>query len=194
MKKVRIAVFASGNGSNAINLFNFFKNNDTIEIGLLYSNNPLAKVIDLAIPYGIKTIVANNEKSNDSTFLTRTMEENEIDYIVLAGYLRLIPSAFISTYSNRIFNIHPSLLPKYGGKGMYGDHVHHAVLANKETISGISIHFVNEAFDEGRMLAQFSFDLKPADTLFEIKTKIAYLEQKYYPIVIENSINYDRVF
>lgn len=194
MKKVKIAIFASGNGTNANNLFNFFLNHDFIEIGLLYSNNAQAKVIDLAKPFGIKTIVASNEQSNDSEFLIQTMQDNQIDYIVLAGYLRLIPSAFIHSFSKRIFNIHPSLLPKYGGKGMYGDFVHKAVLNNKESISGISIHFVNEAFDEGRIIAQFSCDLLPSDTLFEIKNKIAYLEQKYFPLVIENTINYDRIF
>ncbi len=194
MKKVKIAIFASGNGTNANNLFNFFLNHEFIEIVLLYSNNAHAKVIDLAKPFGIKTIVASNEQSNDSEFLIQTMQDNQIDYIVLAGYLRLIPSAFIQSFSNRIFNIHPSLLPKYGGKGMYGDFVHKAVLNNKESISGISIHFVNEAFDEGRIIAQFSCDLLPSDTLFEIKNKIAYLEQKYFPLVIENTINYDRIF
>jgi phosphoribosylglycinamide formyltransferase-1 len=111
-----------------------------------------------------------------------------VTHVILAGYLKLIPAAFIAKYPNRIINIHPALLPNYGGKGMYGDHVHRAVLENKESHSGITIHVVNEQFDEGRFLAQFNCELSENETLETLRQKIHYLEYSYFPVVIEKTL------
>ncbi|MBB79287.1 MAG: phosphoribosylglycinamide formyltransferase [Crocinitomicaceae bacterium] len=188
MGKIKIAIFASGKGSNAINLISFFKNHNLIEVSFVLSNKADAPVLNSVKKIGLETKYYNKNKIEDGEFLTQVCKTAEIDWIILAGYLKLIPPKVVLTYKDKIINVHPSLLPKYGGKGMYGLNVHKEVLKNKEKESGITIHFVNEQFDKGRIIAQFYFEINPKDNLLEIERKIKQLEQKYLPIVIEKSI------
>lgn len=188
MSKIRIAIFASGKGSNALNIINHFKVNTEIEVAFVLSNKKDAPILEHAKSAGVQTYFFDNKQTADGAFLSSFCQEQNIDFIILAGYLRLIPSELIENYSNKIINIHPALLPKFGGKGMYGSNVHKAVLEAKETITGISIHFVNSEFDSGRLIAQFTCEVSENDTLEIIEKKIHLLEQAYYPIVIEKSI------
>ncbi len=185
MKKFQLALFASGNGSNALNLIAHFRNHERIEIAFLLCNCSDAPVVSKSKEQGISTIVCTNTEAAEATYLRNLCESYSINFIVLAGYLRLIPADFVSSFPNKIVNIHPSLLPKYGGKGLYGNHVHQAVLDAKEKESGISIHFVNEHFDEGALIAQFYCKVDLTDTLDSLRTKIQLLELYYYPLVIE---------
>ena len=188
MLKKRIAIFASGTGSNAINLIKHFKESETIEIGFVLSNRTSAPIVESANNLGVTVHCITNEQAADDAFLTSFCKERDIDWIVLAGYLRLIPAEFINSFSERIINLHPSLLPKYGGKGMYGANVHRAVLENREDETGITIHYVNQEFDKGRIIAQFRCALTPQDTLESVQKKIQFLEHSYLPIVIEQTI------
>lgn len=162
-----------------------FAGHPRIEVGILLSNKPDSPAIAFASSHGIPVINATNQEVADSQFLLNHCREYKINYIVLAGYLRLVPPGFIAVFADKIFNIHPSLLPKYGGKGMYGDHVHRAVLANQEPESGITVHLVNEVFDEGQKLAQFYCKLEKDDDLVALKKKIQLLEHAYFAVVIE---------
>lgn len=188
MSKKRLAIFASGKGSNALNIINYFHENSEIEIAFILSNKIDAPILEHAKSAGVKTYFFDNNQTADGVFLSSFCQEQKIDFIILAGYLRLIPAALVKDFSDKIINIHPSLLPKFGGKGMYGSKVHQAVLEAKEHTTGISIHFVNSKFDEGRMIAQFTCEIFPSDTLENIETKIHLLEQNYYPFVIEKTI------
>ena len=188
MGKIKIAIFASGKGSNAINIISFFKNHNLIQVSFVLSYKANAPVLNSAKKIGVETKCYNKKLTEDGEFLTQVCKTAKIDWIILAGYLKLIPEKVISTYKDKIINIHPSLLPKYGGKGMYGLNVHKEVLKNKEKESGITIHFVNEKFDEGRIIAQFYCEIKPEDTLLEVEQKIKMLEQKYFPTIIQKSI------
>ena len=194
MSKTRLAIFASGKGSNALNIINHFTGNPEIEVAFILSNKKDAPILEHAKSAGVQTYSFDNNQTADGTFLSSFCQEQNIDFIILAGYLRLIPAELIENFSNKIINIHPSLLPKFGGKGMYGSNVHNAVIEAKETSTGISIHFVNSEFDSGRLIAQFTCEVQPADTLEIIENKIHLLEQAYYPIVIEKTIlNYSHV-
>ncbi len=194
MSKTRLAIFASGKGTNALNIINHFQGNSQIEVAFVLSNKKDAPILERAKLAGLKTFFFDNNQTADGAFLSSFCQEQNIDFIILAGYLRLIPATLIQHFQNRIINIHPSLLPKFGGKGMYGSHVHTAVIEAKETASGISIHFVNSEFDSGRLIAQFTCAIHPEDTLEIIENKIHLLEQAYYPIVIEKTIlNYSHV-
>ena len=155
MLKIRLAIFASGAGSNALNILRHFENNAHIEVAFLMTNRKESPLVLAAKTIAAPILVFDNEHVSDGEFLMDVCAEHKIDYVILAGYLRLIPKEFILNFKEKIINIHPSLLPDFGGKGMYGDNVHLAVLAAKAKNSGISIHFVDENFDEGRMLAQF---------------------------------------
>lgn len=188
MNKVRIAIFASGTGTNAINLIRYFKEHEQIEVSFVLSNKSDAPVLTSANDLGVHVLNFSNQEVADGDFLTRICRENKIDWIVLAGYLRLIPASFIQAFDGRIINLHPALLPKYGGKGMHGSHVHKAVIENKETTSGITIHFVNEEFDKGEIIAQFSCPVAPSDSAEDVAAKIHRLEQDHLPVVIENTI------
>ena len=188
MKKKRLAIFASGTGSNAINLIRHFSGHDAIEVGFVLSNKENAPVLASANELRMETLFFSNSEVSNGSFLIKLCEKHQIDYIVLAGYLRLIPSDFIEAFSEKIINIHPSLLPKYGGKGMYGSNVHNAVVENKETESGISIHYVNQKFDEGRIIAQFRCSISSSDTVNDLEGKIRSLEQNYLPIVVEKTV------
>ncbi|TAF79692.1 MAG: phosphoribosylglycinamide formyltransferase [Sphingobacteriales bacterium] len=187
MKK-RIAIFASGSGSNAQKIMEHFKKNDSIEVALVLSNNADAFVLQRADNFEVPTHVFDKHEFLQTNKLLNLLKTMHIDFIVLAGFLWLIPHYLLKAYPNKIVNIHPSLLPKYGGKGMYGDKVHLEVLKNKETESGITIHFVNEAFDEGEIIHQSHFKIDKTDDIEMIKFKGQQLEHLHYPRIIESII------
>lgn len=188
MQKQRVAIFASGTGSNAMNLIRYFEGNERIEISFVLSNRESAPIIESAQAVGMKVFYFPNDKVADGEFLTSFCKEHHIDWIVLAGYLRLIPVELIKAYPNRIINLHPALLPNYGGKGMFGRKVHEAVLAAKEAESGITIHFANDAFDEGEIIAQFKCDIETGDSVSDLERKIHELEHRHLPEVVEETI------
>lgn len=182
MKK-NIAIFASGTGSNAANLIQFFKNHPKGHVSLIVSSSEKAGVNNIARENGIPLVVITKAGYTDT--LPSILEENKIDLIVLAGFLWLIPRQVINRYEGRIVNIHPSLLPKYGGKGMYGSRVHEAVISSKESESGITIHLVNEHFDEGAPLHQEKCTVDPDDTPETLSKKIQKLEHQFFPLIVE---------
>lgn len=189
MKKLSVAIFASGTGSNALNLIQSFKDHERASISFVLSNKEDAPVVSSARALGASVKVISNEQANDGEFLTRMVSESKIDLIVLAGYLRKIPVELIEKYSEKILNVHPSLLPKHGGKNMYGDHVHRAVFEAGDRQSGITFHWVNEHFDEGRILAQFSTKLENVSHPDEIKAKIQAMEKEFFPVIVQAIIN-----
>ena len=182
MKKM--AVFASGTGSNAVNLVNYFSKKKTGEIALLLSNNPNAPVLEKMKTLGVPAIVVTKEAFQDSSYMLSLLNDYGISFIVLAGFLKMIPAYLIKAFENRMVNIHPALLPKYGGKGMYGMRVHEAVSAAKEKLSGITIHFVNERYDEGRIIERRACCVRE-DSAHTIAQKIHLLEQDHFPKVVE---------
>ncbi len=188
MKKVRIAIFASGTGSNAANMMDYFKNNDTVKIEFVLTNKQDAPVSEKTIERGVQLITCSNQEVDKLGFILGLCESKNIDFIILAGFLRKIPTDLIQRFKNKIINVHPSLLPKFGGVGMYGMHVHEAVKKAYETESGITIHYVSENFDEGQRIAQFFTSIQKSDTPQIIQHKIHLLEQMYFPFVIENEI------
>lgn len=185
----RIAIFASGRGSNARNIINYFENNPSISVSLILSNKQTAPVLDIGKQFDINTLVINRVDFYNSTELLDVFETEKIDFVVLAGFLWLIPSYLVNAFNNRIINIHPALLPKYGGKGMYGMNVHKAVYAAKEKETGITIHYVNEAYDEGNIIFQANCSLDAEDTPESIAQKIHQLEHANFPRVIEATID-----
>ena len=188
MIKFKLALFASGSGSNALNIINYFSSHSAIEIGFVLSNKKDAPIVEKAQKKGIEVLVFSNDEVADGLFLSKVCLEKGIDFIILAGYLRKIPSELLERYTEKMINVHPALLPKHGGKGMFGKHVHEAVLAAKEKESGITIHYVNEHFDEGKKIAQFYCFIDEKDTIESIQSKIQQLEQIYFPVVIEKTI------
>jgi phosphoribosylglycinamide formyltransferase-1 len=183
---VRIAVFASGSGTNAENIINYFESNKQIKVVYVLTNNKNAGVIERAERLKIYLKVFSKKELFSSEFANFLRQE--VDFIVLAGFLLKIPTDMIRFFPNKIINIHPALLPKYGGKGMYGMYVHNAVVANKEKESGITIHYVNENYDEGAIIFQKSVSVLPTDTPDDVAAKIHILEQKYFPKIIEETI------
>ncbi|PHR49856.1 MAG: phosphoribosylglycinamide formyltransferase [Fluviicola sp.] len=189
MRKHRLAIFASGNGSNAVRLIDYFENHESIETPVVLTNNKNAGVIERLENTPVKTLIIDNKQADDGECLINLMRENEIDFIVLGGYLRKIPAALISIYQDKIINIHPALLPKYGGKGMYGIHVHQAVKEANEPETGITIHLVNQNYDEGRILAQHMTSLSQDDNTIDIQRKVQGLEHEWFPKEIEKYID-----
>ena len=185
----RIAIFASGNGSNAENITRYFQERNTARVSLLISNNKKAFVLERAASLGIDNHVISRDDFKQPKNLLGLLKEKQIDFIVLAGFLWLIPSELILAFPQRIINIHPALLPKYGGKGMYGDYVHQAVSAAGETKSGISIHFVNQVYDEGAIIFQKSIEIKAGENPKKIAEKVHALEYEYFPQIIERVIS-----
>ncbi len=183
MKK--IALFASGNGSNAENIYNYFLGNPDIKIAMLVCNKADAGVWERFKNIDIEKILISKSDLSSNPFLQNL---HDIDFIVLAGFLLLIPKELIEQFENRILNIHPSLLPKHGGKGMYGQHIHKAVLENKDKETGITIHLVNEDFDKGEILFQAQIAMEEGETVESISKKIHALEQNSFPKVIESYI------
>lgn len=181
---IRLAIFASGEGTNAQSFIDFFKSKAGIAITLVVSNNPSAPVLQRAAKVGIEQLVIEREGFYKSGKYVEKIKE-KADFIVLAGFMWKVPENLIRAFSGKMVNIHPALLPKYGGKGMYGMHVHEAVIANKEKESGITIHFVNENYDEGRIIYQVSCEVKPNDTPVELANRIHGLEHNHYPATVE---------
>jgi phosphoribosylglycinamide formyltransferase-1 len=185
----RIAIFASGSGSNAENIFNYFKDNRNVTISLILTNNPNAFVIERAKKLEIESHVFTKSDFLKTDEILQVLAEKKIDLVVLAGFLLKIPENLTKAYPNKIVNIHPALLPKYGGKGMYGDNVHKAVVAAKETESGITIHFVNENYDEGEIIFQAKCPVLENDTYEDVAAKVHALEYEHFPKIIESIIN-----
>jgi phosphoribosylglycinamide formyltransferase-1 len=186
MKK--IIIFASGNGSNAENIVLKIKELSDFSVAAIFTNNPRAKVIERAHQLDIICHVFTKNQLN-SGLVSQLIAFEKPDLIVLAGFLWKVPESLTAAYPNQIINIHPALLPKYGGKGMYGHHVHEAVLANGEKETGITIHYVNEHYDEGQIIFQKSVDISPCQTADEIATKVQDLEYEYFPKVVLELLN-----
>lgn len=180
----RIAIFASGSGSNAENIAHYFAGNAEVQISLILTNNPQAGVIQRARKLHIPVVVFDRKTFYESDRILELLLNQGIDLIVLAGFMMLIPASLVEAFPSRMMNIHPALLPKYGGKGMYGHFVHEAVVAAGEKESGITIHFVNEFYDEGNVIAQFSCELEPGDNPEEVAVKVQKLEHEYFPKIV----------
>jgi phosphoribosylglycinamide formyltransferase-1 len=185
---IRIAILASGNGSNAQRIIEYFADNKDILFPFVITNKEDSYVRKRAESMGIPSIYISNSELKKGDSLLNLLIENKIDWVILAGYLLLIPSNVIKAFSNKIINIHPALLPKYGGKGMYGMKVHEAVIANSEKESGITIHFVNENYDEGDIIIQAKCSISDDDNPEILSQKIHFLEHEFFPKVIEDLI------
>lgn len=185
-----IAIFASGNGSNAESLTNHFNNGNTANVKLIVCNNKNALVLQRAKNLNIEALIMPKEHlcSENPVELLEILESRKIDYIILAGYLLKIPLALVNKYTHKIINIHPALLPKYGGKGMYGMNIHKAVVEAKEKETGITIHLIDEIYDNGEVIFQTSCSVEPDDTPEIVAKKISLLEQTYFPKVVEEYI------
>ncbi|MBR6877905.1 MAG: phosphoribosylglycinamide formyltransferase [Bacteroidales bacterium] len=184
----RISIFVSGNGTNLQRIAEYFKDNQEVEIVNVVCNNPKAYAIERAKNLGIPLRMITKKEFNSQEF-TEEMKALNLDLIVLAGFLWKIPSSLIQAHPQKIINIHPALLPKYGGKGFYGEHVHEAVVAAKEAHSGITVHYVDEVYDNGEIILQAHTKLDPNETPDTLAAKIHKLEQAYFPVVIETIIN-----
>lgn len=186
MKK--IAIFASGSGSNAENIIQYFAQKPQFCVKSVFCNVPDAYVLERVKKYRIPTFVFNREEFRNPDKVFRQLQEQEIDFIVLAGFLWLLPSFITTAWPNKIVNIHPALLPAYGGKGMYGHHVHEAVIAAGEKESGITIHYVNDHYDQGAIIFQAKCPVYPTDIPEELAARVHELEYKYFPQIIEETI------
>lgn len=186
----RIAIFASGNGSNAENICSYFKRSEDIQVSVILTNNSESGVVDRCRKLDIP-LISFSKNDLELKILLKLLDLH-IDYIVLAGFLLKIPLSIIQAYPDRIINLHPALLPKFGGKGMYGIHVHNAVIKAGESESGITIHCVSEEYDKGEILAQFRIPVDKTESPEELQTRIHELEYKYFPVVIESFINRDK--
>ena len=184
-KMTKLAIFASGNGSNAEQIIKKFDYTPLI-IKSIFTNNPDAFVIKRALKYNIPSYVFNKNELN--TEVLEKLKELRIDFIILAGFLLLMPQNIIQEYQNRILNIHPALLPKYGGKGMYGNKVHDLIKKSGDKETGITIHLVNEKYDDGKILFQTKCDISETDSIDDIAKKVHELEYKYYPKIIREYI------
>lgn len=184
----KIAIFASGSGTNTENIIKRCKENKKIEISAIFSNNKNAYVIQRAINHNIKHYIFSRTDFYNSENILNLLRENHIDFIVLAGFLWLIPENIIDLYPNRIINIHPALLPKYGGKGMFGNNVHNAVVENNESETGITIHYVNKEYDKGNIIFQAKCDVSPTDSPDDVAKKVHTLEYEHFPKVIQDTI------
>jgi len=180
-----IAIFASGSGSNAQQITEYFSTHPDIRVRLILSNNPDAYVLERSENMGIPSYLFNNKEFYTSESVLKVLQDYEISFLVLAGFLWLVPDYLLKAYPGRIINIHPALLPKFGGKGMYGEKVHQAVIQSGEKRTGISIHYVNEKYDEGEIIFQASFKIKPDDTPESIAERVHALEYRHFPEVIE---------
>ena len=195
MTKSRLAIFASGSGTNAEEIIRHFKQHDKTEVSLILSNNANAYVLERAKKFNVPTKVFTREQftagttsRNGNIEVLQWLKEKDITHIVLAGFMWLMPENIIQQYPNKIINIHPALLPKFGGKGMYGHHVHEAVKAAGEKETGITIHLVNEKYDEGKILFQAACPVSTDDSPEDIANKVHALEHQHYPEQIEKWI------
>lgn len=184
----RIAVFASGNGTNAENIIRYSQIENSFEVAAVFSNNPDAFVLQRAKNMGVETFFFDKNQFAESNFVFDKLMELKADWIILAGFLWMVPQNLVNRWNNRIINIHPALLPKFGGKGMFGMNVHNAVIESKETQSGITIHFVNDRYDEGDIIFQAICEVTKDDTPETLAQKVHELEYKYFPEVISQII------
>lgn len=189
MKKVNIAIFVSGSGTNCENLIQYFSGSQRINCALVVSNKADAYALTRAERLGVKTAVAPKAQLNEANFMMALLREYDIDFIVLAGFLPLVPTFLIDAYPRKIVNLHPALLPKFGGKGMWGHHVHEAVKASGETETGMTVHYVTPVCDSGEIIAQYRVALSPEDSADDIAAKEHELEMKYFPRVVSQVID-----
>lgn len=182
---IKIAIFASGSGSNAENIVNYFKNNLNVEITTIVSNKQDAFVHERAKKLKIESVTFSKSEFDTTDNVLNYLRKKEIDFIILAGFLLKVPQNLIEAYPNKIVNIHPALLPKHGGKGMYGDNVHKAVIAAGDAQSGITIHYIDENYDEGATIFQATCKVEPTDTYEDVANKVHALEYEHFPKVIE---------
>ena len=185
MKTTNVAIFASGNGTNCENIIKHFAGSEEVKIKFVLSNRSSAFALVRAQQLGVETIVVDSIQLKDESTMMDILQSHSIDYIVLAGFLPIVPSYIVNSFPNHIVNIHPSLLPKFGGKGMWGHHVHEAVKAAGEAETGITIHFVNDECDSGTIIKQFKVSLSPDDTAKDIEEKVHNLEMTHFPKVLE---------
>lgn len=186
MNVKKIAIFASGSGTNAQAIMDYFADNKYVKVDSLLSNNPRAYAVRRAQDFGVDTFIFNRQQFYNSGEIVEFLENRKVDLIVLAGFLWLVPENIISGFP--VINIHPALLPRYGGKGMYGMNVHQAVLKNKDPQTGISIHIVNKNYDEGEIIFQATCQVSPDDSPEDIAGKVHELEHKFFPSVIEKYV------
>jgi len=187
MKK--IAILASGSGTNAENLIHYFLTKPLGRVEIVLTNKPEAGVIQRAKSLNVETVVFNREQFYEGNEIVNILKERDIDMVVLSGFLWLVPSGLISAFEGRMVNIHPALLPKYGGKGMYGNHVHKAVVESGDTESGITIHYVNQQYDDGGIIFQAICEVLEGDTPEALAERIHALEYKHFPAVVERLLN-----
>ena len=185
----RIVIFASGSGTNAENLIKFFHNRENASVIQVLTNNPHAKVLDRAKKLKVSALSFNKIAFTETDDVLNILKSSQPDLIVLAGFLWKFPEAILKEFPNKVINIHPALLPKYGGKGMYGTYVHEAVVFNKEKETGITIHYVNEHYDEGAIIFQAKCDVNPSDTAEDVANKIHKLEMEHFPKVVVDLLN-----
>jgi phosphoribosylglycinamide formyltransferase-1 len=185
----RIVIFASGSGSNAENLIKFFHNRDNASVIQVLTNNPHAKVLDRCKTLKVSALSFNRIAFSKSEDILNILKGAQPDLIVLAGFLWKFPEFILNAFENKVVNIHPALLPNYGGKGMYGMNVHRAVVNNKETETGITIHYVNENYDEGAIIFQEKCNVSPTDSAEDIAEKIHLLEMEHFPNVVDKLLN-----
>ncbi|MFY0712237.1 phosphoribosylglycinamide formyltransferase [Seonamhaeicola sp. NFXS20] len=185
----RVVIFASGSGSNAENLIKFFQNRNNASVIQVLTNNPHAKVLERAKKLKVSALSFNRIAFTKTKDVLNLLKSSKPDLIILAGFLWKFPEFILNEFPNKVINVHPALLPKFGGKGMYGMHVHQAVVANKETETGITIHYVNENYDEGATIFQAKCDVLPTDTAEDVAAKIHELEMEYFPKVVEKLLN-----
>ena len=181
---IRLAIFASGEGTNAQSFIDYFANSPQIKVSMVLSGNEKAPVLERAKKAGIPAIIINKGSFYTTDEIVNLLKQ-KVDFIVLAGFMWMVPVNLIKAFEGKMVNIHPALLPKYGGKGMYGKFVHEAVIANKEEKSGITVHFVNEHYDEGKIIFQTECEVKDTDTPETLAARVHSLEHKYYPNVVE---------
>lgn len=186
---MNVALLASGKGSNVENILCYFKERQGVNIVLVGSNNPNSGALIHAEDHNVPKFTFSKKELENSNILLEHLEKCQVKLLVLAGFLLKIPTHFIQSFTGQIINVHPSLLPKYGGKGMYGDNIHHKVLENKELKSGITFHFVNEKYDDGKIIAQFPIDLSQDETLLSLKKKVNKLEWEKFPFIIDSLSN-----
>lgn len=184
-----IAIFASGAGSNAQKIIDHFRGSQLVRISIILCNKPGAGVFDIAEREGIPSVLIEKEAFFRGDTYVRMLQDADIDLIVLAGFLWKLPDNLIAAYPDKIVNIHPALLPKYGGKGMYGHFVHEAVILAKEAESGITIHYVNEHYDEGRVILQERCAISPEDDPVSLARKVQALEHQWYPLIVERLLS-----
>ncbi len=188
MKTINIAVFASGSGSNCENLIKYFSNKECARVVLVVCNKSDALVLGRAARLGVPSVVVPRAELAKPEVMLPLMQQYAIDFVVLAGFLPLVPTYLIDVFPRKMVNLHPALLPKFGGKGMWGHHVHEAVKAAGETVTGMTVHYVTPQCDEGDIIAQFSVDLEPTDTPDDIASKEHVLEMEHFPQVVEQLV------